>query len=140
MATNFNYACKNMTDLRFEKALTLFLDKFLELHPKSEWPSWFKSHTTYGGSFEGSDHWRFSFTVLPKSAIPEDYLWEKKDDGYALTKIDPKTGDKMFVISNVSEHGLSLFECEVDTFGVVKVLLDSDLNSIEVNDLLPLRC
>lgn len=132
---------KRHSGREFDDALQLFLDSFLEAHPKEAWPSWFKACTTYGGHKEDNHHWRFSFTAVPSSALGPGESWEEtKNGGYVLTRTDPGTGEKRCVISNTPSAVITIFEAIVDLVAQnVLIISDQDLAKINGEDLLPLR-
>ena len=131
-----------MAKTNFDKALEMFLDKFLELHPKDTWPDWFKSCTTYGGTKAQNSSWRFEFTAILKKELGKNESWEFSKDGKArLVKIDPKTGEKRYVISNTADADsvLKIFEAVIDpTKHTILVMVDKDLDKINGEDLRPL--
>jgi hypothetical protein len=130
-----------MAELGFDKALEKFLDKFLELHPKNEWPEWFKSCTTYGGERDSDNRWRFAFTAIPKQALSTGEAWEETPNGnYALIKVDPESGEKRYVISNTTDKIIKIFEVVIDPVSMaVSVVVDENLEEIDGDELLPIR-
>lgn len=124
----------------YELALQLFMDGFLEAHPRETLPAWFRTSTTYGGHKEGEDIWRFSFTCIPSSILGPGESWEEKNDGYVLVKTDPDTKERRYVISNVENETIVIFEAIVDIRSRnVSVISNMDLDSIDGRGLLPLR-
>lgn len=125
----------------FDDALQLFLDGFLEIHPKKTWPSWFKTRATYGGHKEVGHCWRFSFTAIPTSVLEPGESWEAaKNGGYLLARTDMETGEKRYVISNTPSDVITIFEATVDTATkTVLIVSDRDLDTINGDDLLPLQ-
>ncbi len=132
---------KNESGQEFDNAFQLFLNAFLEIHPKKSWPSWFRTHTTYGGHSEGAGRWRFSFTAVPTSALRPGDLWEETKNGrYILARIDPETKEKRYVISNVLDDVITIFEAIVDVaVGNISIVVDRELTGVNQEDLLPLR-
>ncbi|NHZ67113.1 hypothetical protein [Massilia genomosp. 1] len=125
----------------FEDALRIFLDSFLEVHPKKTWPSWFKTCTTYGGQREADHRWRFSFSAVPRSVLGPGDSWEAdKNGGYVLARTDMETGEKRYVISNAPSDVITIFEAIVDiAMKTVLIVSDRDLGTINGDDLLPLQ-
>lgn len=124
----------------FENALQIFLDTFIERHPKSTWPDWFRSCTTYGGEKEGRLSWRFSFTAIPSSVLNVGESWEVTRNGYVLVQTDPQTKERRYVISNVPSQVVTIFEAVIDLSARgVSIIVDKDLGSINGKELLPLR-
>jgi hypothetical protein len=131
---------KDNSTHEFEKALQLFLDSFLEAHPKKTWPAWFRTSTTYGGHKDGEKIWRFSFTGTPSSALGPGESWEEKNDGYILVKTDTETQERHYVISNTPREVFVIFEAVVDlNSGNVSIISSRNLSEINAQDLLPLR-
>lgn len=127
--------------LSFENAIEIFLDRFLQVHPKDSWPSWFKSCTSYSGTVDAEGHWRLAFTAMPKECLGENESWEIDEKGhYVLTKVDPDSGEKWFVISNTAEKVITLFEVKIDKeSNEIEILSDQDLHSINGAELFNLR-
>jgi hypothetical protein len=124
----------------FERALQLFLDSFMEVHPKETWPTWFRTSTIYGGHKDRDNTWRFSFTGIPSSVLGEGESWEEKNDGYVLVKTDPDTKERRYVISNTPSAVIVVFEAIVDlNSGKVSIVSKRDISDIDGQDLLPLR-
>lgn len=125
----------------FDDALRLFLNRFLEVHPKNTWPGWFKTRTTYGGRTEDDRRWRFSFTAVPLSILGPGDSWEAVENGsFVLARTDTETGEKRCVISNGSNEVITIFEAIVDLHKKnVEIVSDQDLGSINGNQLLPLQ-
>ncbi len=131
---------KDNSTHEFEKALQLFLDSFLGVHPKETWPAWFRTSTTYGGHKDGEGIWRFSFTGIPSSVLGVGESWEEKNDGYILVKTDPETKERRYVISNTPSEVIVIFEAIIDlNSGQVSVVSSKDISEIDGRDLLPLR-
>ncbi|MGD9365099.1 MAG: hypothetical protein PVH87_05340 [Desulfobacteraceae bacterium] len=130
-----------MANLDFDKAMEIFIDKFLELHPKITWPDWFKRCTSYGGKKDDKNFWRFAFTALPNDLLNKNEYWEiGKDGSRHLVVVDPDTGEKRYIISNTTDEVITLFEVEInpDT-AEITVLKDEDLNKINGEGLLVLN-
>jgi len=125
----------------FDDALRLFLDRFLEAHPKNTWPGWFKTCTTYGGHTEGDRRWRFSFTAVPSSILGPGDSWEAVEHGgFVLARTDIETGEKRHIISNAPSEVITIFEAIVDPHAKdVQVVTDQDLSGINGGELLPLQ-
>jgi hypothetical protein len=124
----------------FDRALELFLDSFLRVHPKESWPAWFKTCTAYGGQEDAKNIWRFSFTGVPSSVLGPGESWEEAPNGYVLVKTDPESKERRYIISNAAREVVVIFEATVDLFsGNVTILSDMDLASIDGRVLLPLR-
>lgn len=125
----------------FDQASSLFLDAFLEVHPRATWPSWFRKCTICDGQKEDVKRWRFSFTALPSSMLQPGELWERTErGGYVLARIDPNTGEKRYVISNSRSGILTIFEAVIDLDSDrVSVTYDRDLAAIAEDELLPLQ-
>lgn len=125
----------------FDDALRLFLDRFLEIHPKNTWPSWFKTCTTYGGRIEGDRRWRFSFTAVPSSVLGPGDSWEAAENGsFVLARTNVETGEKRYVISNAASEVITIFEAIVDLAEKnILVVSDQDLSAINGDELLPLQ-
>ena len=130
-----------MVGVSFDQALEKFMDVFLELHPKSSWPSWFTSCTTYGGEKDSDGNWRFAFTAVSKNVLEKGESWEEQPSGnFALTKIDPETGEKRYVISNSSKEVIKIFEASIDSVSSgVLVTVDRDLAEFNGKELLQYR-
>lgn len=141
MAINPVFGSQNMAEVSFDQALEKFMDVFLELHPKKSWPIWFKSCTTYGGEKDSSGNWIFAFTAISKEALEEGEGWEEQANGnFALTKVDPATGEKRYVISNTSKEPMKLFEANINSVSSeISVTFDRDLNEVDGEELLPYR-
>jgi len=141
MAINQIFRSQNMAEVSFDQALEKFMDVFLELHPKNSWPAWFKSCTTYGGEKDSNGNWIFAFTAMSKEALEEGEIWEEQANGnFALTKVDPATGEKRYVISNTSKELIKLFEAIIDSVSSeVLVTVDRDFNEVDGQELLPYR-
>lgn len=127
-----------MENVDFDKATEIFIDKFLELHPKSTWPDWFKRCTTYGGTKDNKKFWRFAFTALPEELPRKNEYWEiGKDGSRNLVKIDPDTGEKRYIISNTTDAVITIFEAVINPITAeIKVLKDKDLTKINGRSLL----
>ena len=124
----------------FDQALELFMDCFVELHPRTSWPEWFMTSTMYGGTRCENGSWRFSFTAFPKSSLGANEIWEETERGYSLVMVDPKTGERRIVISSTPSEFITLFEAIVDVGNKkVNVILDSMVENFDCADLLPLR-
>ncbi len=128
---------KKMQKINFDQALEIFLDKFLELHPKNTWPDWIKKCTTYGGTKDENKFWRFAFTALPEYSLKENENWETAIDGTkALVKIDPDTGEKRYIISNTTANVITIFEAVINpNTSEITVTSDLDLSSIDGGNL-----
>jgi len=130
-----------MPTLNFDQALEKFIDRFLALHPKPTWPPWFRACTTYGGSREADRSWRLAFTASLKPELAPGEAWEVSAGGsMVLTRTDPATGEKHYIISSAGGETLTVFEARVDgVSGVVTVLHDQPLDTINGEALLPMR-
>jgi hypothetical protein len=140
MATDLKGKNK-MANVDFDKAMEIFIDKFLDLHPKATWPKWFKRCTSYGGTKDDKNFWKFAFTALPNQSTNKNEYWEiGRDGGRHLVKVDPDTGEKRYIISNTTDSVITLFEAEINpNTAEIKVLKDQDLNEINGEELLVLN-
>ncbi|QBE65067.1 hypothetical protein [Pseudoduganella lutea] len=125
----------------FDNALQLFLDSFLDAHPESTWPSWFRKCTTYGGHRATGHFSTFSFTAIPISALgPGELCEETEDGGYVLARTAMETRVKRYVISNAPSDVITIFEASIDVaMKRVFIVLDRKLSTIDGAGLLPLQ-
>lgn len=124
----------------FDQALELFMDCFIERHPRASWPEWFWTSTTYGGTLVDNHIWKFSFSAYPKSSLSPNEAWEETESGYSLVVTDPRTGEKKYVISSSPSEIVNLFEVMIDV-GKMKANVVSDQMDVNFDrmDFLPLR-
>lgn len=127
--------------MNFDEALEIFLDKFLEKHPKNTWPDWLKRCTTYGGTKDENKFWRFELTALSKDSLNENEYWETAINGSkALVKVDPGTGEKRYIISNTAANVITIFEAVINPItSEIFVITDLDLSSINGENFQILR-
>jgi hypothetical protein len=124
-----------------EKALELFVDKYLELHPKESSPKWFFSHTDMGQISSGeANKLRFAFMALKKKELGLNEWYEEVHGKEVLAVLNPETQKKEYVISIHESEILIIFEAVVDLeTAELTILTDRDLLSINSEDLRKLR-
>ena len=131
-----------------EKALGLFVDKFLELHPRESWPKWFTSHTNLAEisteksriSTGGSNKRKFAIVALQKREPGPDQWYEEFDGEEVLATYFPGTQEKGYIINMPEPEILIIFGAVVNLENsALTILVNKDLFSINGEKLLKLR-
>jgi hypothetical protein len=122
------------------QALDLFTDKFLELHPKETWPDWFTSHTDIVEVHASDNKCRLAISAFKKRDLRSNEWYEEVHGKDVLTKLDPDTQEKRYVINTPESEVLDIFGAIIDleTFDC-NIVVDEDMSSIDVKRLRKLR-
>ena len=131
-----------------EKALEIFIDKFLQLYPRKFWPKWFTSHTNLAEIFTEkssistgeSNKRKFAIVALQKREPGLDQWYEEFDGQEVLATYFPGTQEKGYVINMPEPEILIIFEAVVTLENsALTILVNKDLFSINGEKLLKLR-
>jgi len=140
MENSNNIKCSQSNKIFSEKALELFLNKFFELHPKQSWPKWIRTHTDWAKFDEKSNIYKLGIVAWQKKELGANECYEEVNGREFLTKINPQTKQKEYVVNIRGVQMITIFQVLVDEKNfAVEVLLDTDLLLIDSKQLIKLR-
>ncbi len=99
-----------------DRAILMACEKFEEVHPHADQPSWLKYCMSLNVVKNKNKNWVIKFLILPKPSIEDNQYWEWEDDGIPLLiEVDSKTNKKSIVIcGGTSVEPEVFFEVEID--------------------------
>lgn len=124
-----------------EKALEIFVDELLRLHPKESWPSWFTSYTDLTEiPTDNPSEYKLAIAALQKKVLGPNEWYEEIDGKEVLTKLIPGTDEKGYVINTHESDMVIIFEASIDLeTSRLRVLTDRDLSLFSSEDLRKIR-
>lgn len=117
-----------------DKAILMACEKFEEIYPNEDQPSWLKYCMSLNVVKNKNKNWVVKFLISPKAVLEANQYWEWKDDGIPLlVQIDPKTNKKSIIICGGAPVAPEVFfEVEIDlNQNLAIVLKDTQLNKLD---------
>lgn len=118
--------------MKFEDAVILTRNAFLEIHPDGEVPTWFKEGASVSGFKNNLKKWIVRYSLVPFSPLKENQKWEKIRGEKVVVELDPITGKKSILISREGAEPIIFFEAMIDfDTKKVSIIIDSDFSKFD---------
>lgn len=107
----------------------LAIDKFINLHPKENWPEWMGKRAQYKVQFDESNICKVSIIIRVDGPMPAGRFWVETIHGRILACLN-ENGETLFIISGGAGQApeiITIFEAYVDPESlIVSVTIDRD--------------
>jgi hypothetical protein len=120
----------------FAKARLIAMEKFLELHPRNEWPNWVTRCVNTSARIGKDRRWTVFLSVVRKEPLGPNERWTVINGKRRVVEKDPSTGEERVVISRAPLETTTIFEAVIDLETLhAEVVKDVPLPTISGDDL-----